>query len=85
MSDKITENCARSLSLLSDYRDGALNEEEKALVREHLAECPPCLVVHQDIDLIIMSAPVIRGEDGIAYPDENVIWQRMRLTKTTIH
>lgn len=85
MSKKITMNCARSLALLSDYRDGALDEAEMALVREHLGECPPCLVVLQDIDLIIMSAPVIRGEDGVSYPDENAIWQRMRITKAAIH
>jgi predicted anti-sigma-YlaC factor YlaD len=85
MSKKITTNCARSLSLLSDYRDGVLDEEEKALVRHHLAECPPCLVVLQDVELIIMSAPMIGGEEGIAYPDESAIWQRMRITKTTVH
>jgi predicted anti-sigma-YlaC factor YlaD len=78
-------DCAQSLALLSEYRDNALDEEYRALVREHLAKCPPCMDVFQDIDLIVMSAEVIRGEGGISYPDENVIWQRMRLTRTTIH
>ncbi len=85
MSEKITMNCARSLALLSDYRDGLLNEDEKALVRKHLEECPPCLVVLQDVELIITSAPIIRSEEGISFPDETAVWQRMRITKTTIH
>ena len=78
-------DCAKSLALLSEYHDGGLEEEYRAHLKEHLAKCPPCKVVFQDIDLIVMSAAVIRGEDGISYPDETVIWQRMRLTKTTIH
>ncbi|HEY0406576.1 MAG TPA: zf-HC2 domain-containing protein [Pyrinomonadaceae bacterium] len=82
---KITENCAKSLELLSDYHEGALDESQKEFVRTHLGECPPCMVVLQDIEVIITSAPVIRGEDGISFPDENAVWQRMRITKTTIH
>lgn len=78
-------DCAQSLALLSEYHDGALDENYQALVREHLEKCPPCMVILQDIDIIIVSAAVIRGEDGISYPDENVIWQRMRITKATIH
>ena len=77
-------DCAQSLALLSEYRDGALDEEYRALVSEHLAKCPPCLVVFQDIDLIVVSAGIIRGEDGITYPDENVLWQRLRITRATI-
>ena len=78
-------DCAQSLALLSEYRDKALDETYYALVSEHLEKCPPCMVVLQDIELIIVSAPVIGGEEGINYPDENAIWQRIRITKTTIH
>lgn len=85
MAKTISDNCARSLALLSDYHDGVLDEAEKDFVRAHLAECPPCVVVQQDVELIITTAPVMSGEDGISFPDENVIWQRMRITKTTIH
>lgn len=77
-------DCAQSLALLSEYRDNALDESYQALVREHLEKCPPCLVIFQDIDLIVVSANIIRGEDGIAYPDENVLWQRLRINKATI-
>jgi hypothetical protein len=85
MTKTITENCARSLELLSDYHEGVLGEDEKEFILNHLGECPPCMVVLEDIQLIITTAPVIRTEDGISFPDENVIWQRMRITKTTIH
>lgn len=85
MAKTISENCARSLALLSDYHDGVLDEAERDFVHTHLAECPPCVVVQQDVELIVTSAPIIRGEEGISFPDENVIWQRMRITKTTIH
>ncbi len=78
-------DCAKSLALLSEYRDKALDEEYHALVREHLEKCPPCMGIFDDIDLIVMSAQVIRGEGDISYPDASAIWQRMRLTKTTIH
>jgi predicted anti-sigma-YlaC factor YlaD len=79
MAKKMTMDCVRGLALLSEYHDGTLGEEEQALMREHLANCPPCTVVFQDIDLIVVAAPAIRDEEGIAYPDENVIWQRMRI------
>ncbi|HEX7998359.1 MAG TPA: zf-HC2 domain-containing protein [Pyrinomonadaceae bacterium] len=85
MANKKTLDCAESLLQLSEYRDKALDENYYALVKEHLEKCPPCMVIYKDIDLIVMSAPVITNEDGIAFPDENVIWQRMRITKLTIN
>lgn len=85
MAKKMTMDCAQSLIKLSEYRDKALDEEYSALVKEHLEKCPPCLVIFQDLELIVTSAPAIRSEDGIAFPDENVIWQRMRITKLTIN
>ena len=80
MAKKMTMDCVKGLALLSEYREGTLSEEEQVLMREHLASCPPCMVVLQDIELIVVSAPAMRDEEGIAFPDENVIWQRMRIT-----
>jgi hypothetical protein len=81
----MTMDCAKSLLLLSEYRDKALDEEYNALLKEHLEKCPPCMVIYQDIDLIVVSAPAISSEEGINFPDENVIWQRMRITKLTVN
>ena len=77
-------DCAQSLLLLSEYRDGMLDEAYHSLIKDHLANCPPCLIIFEDIELIVTSAGVIRDEDAISYPDENIIWQRIRVTRTTI-
>lgn len=82
MAENITPNCARSLALLSDYHDGLLGEAEQEFVRAHLGECPPCMVVLQDVQLIITSAAVMREDQGISFPDERVIWQRLRITNS---
>lgn len=78
-------NCAKSLELLSDFRDDALNEKDRASVSEHLATCLPCTGVFQDIDSIIITATILRREEDISFPDENALWQRMRLAKSMIH
>ena len=80
----MTMDCAKSLLMLSEYRDAVLDEDYYALVKEHLEKCPPCMVILQDIELIVMSAPALHEEEGITFPDENAIWQRMRITKITI-
>jgi predicted anti-sigma-YlaC factor YlaD len=80
MAKKMTMDCVKGLALLSEYHDGTLGEEEQALMREHLASCPPCMIVFQDLKVIIVSAPAMREEEDIAFPDENAIWQRMRIT-----
>lgn len=85
MAKKMTMDCAKSLLMLSEYRDGALDEEYYTLVKEHLENCPPCMVIYQDLNLIVMTAPVLHEEEGITFPDENAIWQRMRITKITIN
>jgi predicted anti-sigma-YlaC factor YlaD len=78
-------DCAKSLELLSEFRDGALDEERRALVRAHLANCPPCEGVFKDLDSIAIAALVLRDEKEISFPDENLLWQRMALGPQTIH
>lgn len=78
-------DCAKSLAMLSDFRDGALNEEEREGVRQHLTLCRPCAGVFRDLDTIVVAATVLREEPGITFPDEHVIWQRMSLAKRHIH
>jgi predicted anti-sigma-YlaC factor YlaD len=78
-------DCAKSLELLSEFRDGALSEADKAFVSAHLALCPPCMGIFKDIDSIVIAAAGFVAEDGIAYPDENVFWQRISVTKRTVH
>jgi predicted anti-sigma-YlaC factor YlaD len=78
-------DCAKSLALLSEFHDGALDEEKRALVRTHLALCPPCAGVFKDLDTIVAAALVLRDEKEISFPDENLLWQRMALNDPNIH
>ena len=77
--------CAKSLEMLSEFHAGTLDESAAVLVHIHLAECPPCLDVFQDLALIVSAAGDLRGAEGITFPDETALWQRMRLTKHAVH
>lgn len=78
-------DCAKSLSLLSDYRDGALDDGNRTLVGQHLDGCPPCMCIFKDIETIIITARAFASEDGVAYPDEEIFWQRITITRGTVH
>jgi predicted anti-sigma-YlaC factor YlaD len=78
-------DCDQSLLLLSDYRDGALDDGSRTLVIAHLDCCPPCKCVFTDIEMIVVTANKFRDEDGITYPDEDIFWQRITITKSTIN
>jgi len=79
-------DCAKYLELLSDYCDGALDQETRALVQTHLKDCIPCDGLAREVDTIVRTAIILRSEtDGISFPDEELIWQRLSLTKQIIH
>ena len=79
-------DCVKSLELLSDYHDGALTDAERTLVRTHLSKCPPCAGIFRDLDSIVVAAMSLRLGQGVNFPDEDAIWQRMAISKrTTIH
>lgn len=78
-------DCAESLGLLSDFRDGALAEPHRSLVNQHLSLCPPCMGIFQDIDLIVVTARAFSSDNGISYPDENAVWERITITKRAVH
>ena len=77
--------CAKSLEVLSDFHAGTLDESEAVQVHAHLAKCPPCMNVFQDLDLIVSAASDLRGAESISFPDENALWQRLRLAKHAVH
>ena len=70
-------DCARSIELLSEYSAGSLGEDEVIFVRTHLTGCAVCDGVFQDLKLIVQTALAMRSENGIAYPDEESLWQRL--------
>ncbi len=63
------EHCKQLLGSLSDYIDGALQEELCALIDQHLAECEDCRVVvntlRKTVDLYRVS-----GEAGEPLPED---------------
>lgn len=73
-------DCEESLELLSEYHAGALGEPASGGVRKHLDCCPPCDGVYHDVEVIVVSAPSLRTEEGISFPDENAVWQRIQFS-----
>jgi len=73
-------DCEESLPLLSEYHAGALDDTQRNGVRQHLDDCPPCCDVYDDVESIVVSATSLRGEDGISFPDENAVWQRLQFS-----
>lgn len=78
-------DCAKSLDLLSDFRDGALDEAYGGLVSAHLAECLPCTGIFRDLNSIVIAASMLHKDYGISFPDEDALWRRMKLTKKALH
>jgi len=80
-------DCAKSLELLSEFRDGFLGDSDKALISAHLSICMPCMGIFKDLDSIIAAATsFLRGSDeGVTFPDETVVWERVTVKRTTAH
>ena len=79
-------DCAKYHELLSDFCDGALDDDTRTLVRTHLKDCLPCDGINRELDTIVRTAVILRSEnDGISFPDEEVVWQRLNLSKQIIH
>ena len=70
-------DCAKSIELLSDYDAGLLGADDKLFVITHLSACADCDGVFRDLKLIVQTALAMRSENGIAYPDEEGLWQRL--------
>lgn len=78
--------CEESVALLSELHAGTIEESTAILIRRHLADCPPCCGVFEDIQTIITTATTLnQANDGLEFPDEDVVWQRITIVKRTIH
>jgi anti-sigma factor ChrR (cupin superfamily) len=78
-------DCVESVELLSEFQAGGLEEARHVLVAAHLSICSPCMVVFQDVVLIRSTALVLRSEEGITFPDEHVLWQRLNIAHRAPH
>lgn len=70
-------NCAESLELLSEYYEEALETGVKIEVRTHLVTCLTCADVYHDLEIIVKTSTLLRSDEFIVFPDENVLWQRI--------
>ena len=70
-------DCARSIELLSEYSAGSLGDDDITFVRTHLTACADCDGVLRELTLIVQTAVAMRSENGIPYPDEEALWQRL--------
>jgi hypothetical protein len=63
----MTENCRDLLPLLGAYILGSLDDDETALVREHLRDCPACAAEHARLaplpGLQTLAAPAARAAE----------------------
>ena len=71
--------------MLSDLHDGALDDVLRTQVQSHLSLCQPCMNIFGDLGEIVNLAVALNREPGINFPDEDAIWQRMRLADKKIH
>lgn len=76
-------DCTKSIELLSEYSVGSLADDDSVFVKTHLLTCPDCEGVLKDIALIVQTASVLRNDNGLAYPDEEILWQRVSVGRIT--
>ena len=78
-------DCTESLTLLSDLHDGALDDALQSQVQMHLAGCLPCKDVFGDLSQIVNVAVALNLKQEIPFPDEDALWQRMKLADRKVH
>lgn len=72
-------NCDKCHELLSDFLDGTMAGDDRALLRTHLDECLSCACVREDIYSIVGAAHESRDYYA-APPNEQALWLRIRNT-----
>jgi anti-sigma factor RsiW len=55
--------CRQAVALMTDYLDGALSEDDRALVEAHLGECEACTEHLRQIRITIAVTGRVRDED----------------------
>ena len=72
-------NCEKCHDLLSDFIDGTMNDNDRAILSSHLEECLPCFNVHAELNSIVSYCQDHRGQYD-APPNEHAMWLRVRNT-----
>ena len=55
--------CRQAVALMTDYLDGVLSEDDRALVEAHLDECEACTEHLRQIRVTVMVTGRVRDED----------------------
>lgn len=71
-------NCTKTVALLSELHADALDEGVRVEVRTHLAECLLCADVYGDLRVIVEHSRLLHTDEGIKFPDEEIIWHRIQ-------
>jgi mycothiol system anti-sigma-R factor len=58
----MVHTCAEIVKLLSEYIDGEMDEESRAHLEAHLADCPPCDEFLAEFKNSVKLVNQIRGE-----------------------
>lgn len=69
-------NCETCQELLSDWLDNGLPAAERITIGAHLAECLPCLAVHDELEAILSVCVGQRG-DYAPVPQAEAMWRRI--------
>jgi anti-sigma factor RsiW len=56
-------NCAKAVSLVTDYLDGTLTHTERARFEAHMAECDNCTEHIEQIQVTVAAAGRVRDDD----------------------
>jgi len=70
-------NCDKCEDLISDFLDGALSQEDQAMLSSHLDECLGCASVRNDLQSLVGFCHTQRGQYS-APPNEKALWLRIR-------
>ena len=74
-------SCQELVELATDYLEGALAEEERALFEEHISFCEGCVWYVEQMSLTISATGTLREEDVPAEARERLLsafrgWRR---------
>ncbi len=69
-------NCDRCQELLSEYLDEGLDGAESVEVRDHLAICPQCAEVFEDIAMLVDVSRLESDENAVP-PNPQALWLRI--------
>ena len=72
-------NCENCQELLSDWLDNELAPSPRIDIGAHLAACPPCRTVHDELNSILGLCVARRGNYD-AVPNEEALWRRISNT-----